>query len=361
MAAIPNDPSIINELLRPVPRPPTRGWERRQAASRPAREPLARIAPAPDEPSRRYVLISPGRNEAKYMRRTLDSVAAQSVPPALWIVVDDGSTDESPAILREYQAKLPYLRVVTRPDRGGRSVGPGVMEAFYAGLETTRLEDFDYVCKMDLDLALPPRYFERLMERMEADPRLGTCSGKAYYRPEDPAHASFSDRLVSEAIGDEMSIGASKFYRVECFRQIGGFLREVMWDGVDCHRCRLLGWRAGSYNDPDLRFLHLRPMGSSQQSMWKGRLRWGAGQYFMGTGLAFIAVSALYRMTCRPYLTGGLGILLGFLRSMVKQAPRYDDPAFRRFLRRYQWEAMVFGKARAAERALHRTRARLAA
>ena len=82
------------------------------------------------DPYRRYVLISPCRNEAEYMRRTLDSVAAQTVPPASWVVVDDGSTDATSAILAEYAAKLPYLRVVRRPDRGRRSVGPGVVEAF---------------------------------------------------------------------------------------------------------------------------------------------------------------------------------------------------------------------------------------
>ena len=89
--------------------------------------------------SRRYLLISPCRDEARYIRRTLDSVAAQSVPPTLWIVVDDGSTDETPAILADYARRLPYLRVVRRRDRGGRQVGPGVIEAFYAGLETVRL------------------------------------------------------------------------------------------------------------------------------------------------------------------------------------------------------------------------------
>ena len=127
---------------------------------------------------RRYMLVSPCRDEAAYMRRTLDSVAAQSVPPALWIVVDDGSTDETPAILAEYAARLPYLTVVRRADRGGRSVGPGVIEAFYAGLETMDLGRVRYLCKLDLDLDLPPRYFEMLMRRMEAEPRLGTCSGK---------------------------------------------------------------------------------------------------------------------------------------------------------------------------------------
>ena len=69
--------------------------------------------------SRRYLLVSPCRDEAQYLRRTLDSVASQSVPPALWVVVDDGSTDESAAILEEYSRQLPYLRVVRRSDRGG--------------------------------------------------------------------------------------------------------------------------------------------------------------------------------------------------------------------------------------------------
>ena len=114
------------------------------------------------------------------MRRTLDTVSAQTVPPALWVVIDDGSTDETPAILDEYARKLPYLRVVRRADRGRRNVGPGVIEAFYAGLATVDLDAFDYLCKLDLDLDLPPRYFELLIARMEADPRLGTTSGKPY-------------------------------------------------------------------------------------------------------------------------------------------------------------------------------------
>src|SRR5262249_43957548 len=148
----------------------------------------------------RYVLITPCRDEAAFMRRTLDSVSAQTLPPALWVVVDDGSTDDSPQILREYRKRLPYLRVVERSDRGRRSVGRGVIESFYAGLQTIALDDFDYLCKLDMDLDLPPRYFELLAERMEATPRLGTTSGKPYFvHPRTGA-------LVPEVCGDEMSV-----------------------------------------------------------------------------------------------------------------------------------------------------------
>src|SRR5205807_1275955 len=166
----------------------------------------------------------------------------------------------TPAILGEYAARFDFIRIVRRKDRGRRSVGPGVVDAFYAGLETIDLTHFDYLCKLDLDLELPKRYFELLMQRMEAEPRLGTCSGKPYYPMSD-------GRLMSEDCGDETSVGMTKFYRVECFRQVGGFVREVMWDGIDCHRCRMLGWIARSWDDPELRFVHLRPMGSSENGI----------------------------------------------------------------------------------------------
>src|SRR5689334_3725249 len=84
-------------------------------------------------PGSRYVLISPCRNEAGFMRQTFESVLRQTVRPVEWVVVDDGSTDTTPAILAEYAATHPWIRVITRPDRGSRSVGPGVIEAFYSG------------------------------------------------------------------------------------------------------------------------------------------------------------------------------------------------------------------------------------
>jgi glycosyltransferase involved in cell wall biosynthesis len=277
------------------------------------------------------------------MRRTLESVAAQTVPPTLWVVVDDGSTDETPAILAQYAEKLPYLRVVRREDRGVRSVGPGVIEAFYAGLDTVDLDDFDYVCKLDLDLDLPPRYFETLIERMEAEPRLGTVSGKPYVRRPN-------GELEQEVCGDETSVGMTKFYRVACFREIGGFVRQVMWDGIDCHRCRMSGWKAQSSDEEPLRFEHLRVMGSSHKGLFTGRLRWGYGQYFMGTSPAYLLASAAFRFHMNPPVSGSIAMVLGYVWSAMKRVSRYDDAEFRRFLREYQRACLRFGKKEATRR-----------
>lgn len=288
-----------------------------------------------------YVLISPCRDEAAFMRQTLDSVIAQSVLPAKWIIVDDGSTDTTPQILAEYATRHDWIKIVTRDNRGRRAVGPGVIDAFYAGLARVNLDDFEYLCKLDLDLRLPPRYFEILIQRMEANPRIATCSGKAYIEKDGG--------LVNERHGDENSIGASKFYRVSRFKELGGFIREVMWDGIDGHRCRMKGWIACSWDEPELRFVHLRPEGSSQKSVYTGRMRHGYGQYFMGTGFLYMAASALYRVNEKPYVLGGLAMLCGWLRSAIQGKPRYEDAEFRRFLRRYQMRALLTGKRQAIE------------
>ena len=293
---------------------------------------------------RRYLLVSPCRDEAEHIRRTLDSVAAQSLPPALWIVVDDGSSDDTPRILEEYARRLPFLRVVRREDRGRRAVGPGVVDAFYAGLETVRLDDFDYLCKLDMDLDLPPRYFELLVRRMEAEPRLGTTSGKAWFvHPRTGA-------LVSEPSGDEMSMGMTKFYRVACFREIGGFVRQVMWDGIDCHRARMLGWLAESVDGEQLRFLHLRPQGSSYKGIWTGRVRAGFGQWFMGTSPLYYLGSAALRLFEHPAILGSVARLWGYASSAARGAPRYEDLEFRRFLQRYQRACLRMGKKAATAR-----------
>jgi biofilm PGA synthesis N-glycosyltransferase PgaC len=301
--------------------------------------------------TQRYVLISPCRDEAAYMRRTLDSVAAQTRTPDLWVIVDDGSTDATPEILVDYAARHPWIRIFRKPDRGARAVGPGVVEAFYFGLEKIDADAYDFLCKLDLDLDLPPRYFEILLERMAADPRLGSASGKPYFR-------NAAGRWISEKCGDEMSVGMTKFYRRACFEQIGGFVREVMWDALDCHKARQLGWTVRSWDDPDLRFEHLRPMGSSQSGVLTGRMRHGFGQYYMGSDPAYFLATCVFRMAHPPYVIGGLASAWGYAKAWLQGRARHGDAELCDFVRAYQRRALRRGKARAVA-TIERERAEL--
>ena len=248
--------------------------------------------------------------------------------PARWIIVDDGSSDQTPDSAAAAAKQYDWIRLHRRRDRGARKVGGGVVEAFNEGLSLIDLDDYDYLCKLDGDLEFGPTYFERLFEKFESHPRLGTASGKTWIHVQG--------RRVSERIGDGFSQGAAKLYRTRCFREIGGFVRGQMWDGIDCHRCRMLGWEARSFRDEELRLLHLRQMGSSYRNIFHGRLRWGRGQYFMGTHWLYALAIAAYRMFERPFVIGGLWILLGYWLAGLRRIERYNDPDFRRFLRRWQ-------------------------
>jgi glycosyltransferase involved in cell wall biosynthesis len=297
---------------------------------------------------RRYLLVSPCRDEAELIQNTIDAVAKQTVLPAKWLIVDDGSRDDTPQILAAAAQKYPFIQVVRKEDRGKRLVGSGVIEAFYHGLMQVRLDDYDYLCKLDADLEIGPRYFERCMERCEQDPWLGNISGKLQLK--------LGDKLVAERIGDENAVGAAKFYRVACFQEIGGFVRGVCWDGIDGHMCRMRGWVASSVDDPELRITHLRHMGSSDRGIWVGRLRWGRGKYFMGSALYYVVAVALYRTIERPFLIGGLGILWGYLAAALRRDPRMADQNYLRYLRRFERYSLFFGKSRTTARENDRIR-----
>lgn len=280
----------------------------------------------------RVVVISPVRDEEATLQRTLECMAAQTLPPDLWIVVDDGSSDSTPQILEAAQRRIPWLRVVRRQDRGYRKLGGGVIDTFYTGVDAVDIP-YDFIAKMDVDLEFSPRYLEKILEYFERDPGLAAASGKVF-RPEDSG-------LVEEFMIDEMVAGQFKLYRREAFAKIGGFVREVMWDGIDFHRARMAGYRTASLHDPELRILHLRLMGSSDRSIYRGRLRWGRGQWFMGSSLLYVVASGVLRMGERPYLFGGLFIIGGYLWAALSRSPRFDDRKFRRDLRCWQYRRLV--------------------
>lgn len=302
--------------------------------------------------ARRYALIAPCRDEATTIRTTLDTLMRQTIPPTTLVVVDDGSRDATPEILREYALIWPALRIVTRGDRGVRAVGAGVIEAFDTGLATLDLDDYEFVCKIDMDLDLPEGYFAGLIALMDADPEIATVSGKPY-------HHTASGGLVAEFCGDETSVGMTKFYRVSCFRAIGGFVRAAGWDTIDCHTCRMHGWKATSLDRPDLRFIHLRPMGSSQVSIWVGRQRHGRGAWYLGSVPLYMVAVVVNRLFQRPFVVGAAGIALGYMKAWLSGAPRHNAPGYLAFVRGYQLRALVHGKNAAAEIMRQRARAKL--
>lgn len=285
----------------------------------------------------RYIVVSPVRDEEAYLPATIASVASQTIPPTEYILVDDGSTDSTADIIREAAKTHPFIRYVRRSNRGERKVGAGVVEAFYDGYAAIAATSYDFICKMDGDLTVGRTYFETLFSRFRQDPYLGAASGKLFLDLGD-------GRMVEERITDESVLGGVLCLSRSCFEAIGGFTRQVMWDGITFHRCRMEGYRTRSFNNPILRITDHRIMGSSHKSIYHGRLRWGWGQYFMGTHPLYILVAGLYRVIERPFVIGGLLIIAGYLQGWVTRTRQYNHPGFKASLRAWQLERLKLGR-----------------
>ena len=158
------------------------------------------------KPTVPVAIISPVRNESKYLRLTLDAMVAQTVWPQEWLFVDDGSTDDTPQIIAEYAEKYPFIHVIPRQDRGFRQLGTGVIVAFDYGREHLRTSDWEYIVKLDGDMSFSPRYLEVMIQALKDDPKLAAVSGKVF-RPEDGGY-------VEEFIIDEMVAGQFKLYKL---------------------------------------------------------------------------------------------------------------------------------------------------
>ena len=63
-----------------------------------------------------YVLITPARNEEAYIEKTIRSVISQTVLPKKWVIVSDGSTDQTDDIVKKYVSKNTWMELVRMPD-----------------------------------------------------------------------------------------------------------------------------------------------------------------------------------------------------------------------------------------------------
>jgi glycosyltransferase involved in cell wall biosynthesis len=294
---------------------------------------------APGVRAVRYLVVSPVKDEERHVERTLDTVAAQTVRPARWIIVDDGSTDRTPEILRRYAEGRGWIEVATRRNDGARQPGSAVMNAFYHGLERVRPADYDYIVKLDCDVDLPADYFERLFGEFERDSRLGIASG-IYLEESAGSWQAISMPAYHAA-------GASKVMRTRCFEDIGGFVRERGWDTVDEVRAQVRGWRTRHF--PEVQFRHLKPEGSGIGSVRTNAMH-GDVYFLTGGGPLFLLFKAAHRMIAgSPPVVGGLAMLYGYARSALSGRARLVTPEeaqhYRRLLNR-----RILRLARGAER-----------
>lgn len=275
-----------------------------------------------------YVLISPSRNEARFIEETLTSVVSQTVLPLKWVIVNDGSTDATGEIAAKYAERYDWIEVVHRPVRRERHFAAKV-EAFGAGLERVQHLEYDIIANLDADVTLDADHFEFLLSKFSQDSRLGVA-GTVFREP--GGYNSATDSFE----GQTYVSGQCQVFRRQCFEEIGGYVPSkaggIDWMAVTT--ARMIGWKTRSFREKS--FLHHRPLGTADHGVFAKNVAYGKKDYILGGHPLWEILRCSYQLTKRPYIVGGAGLFSGFVMAFLSRAERPVSLELMRFHRREQ-------------------------
>ncbi len=277
----------------------------------------------------RYIIISPVRNEERYIQETIYSVVAQTIRPIQWIIVNDGSQDKTQHIISQCLSEYPWIKLVNRVDRGFTQVGRGVIEAFSEGFKYISGE-WDFIVKLDCDVLFDKHYFANLLQAFEFDQYLGIAGGTSF--------TYIRDRLTEEKMPVFHPWAGARMYKRACFEDINGLVEDLGWDTIDLLRAHMKGWRTKRFHD--FKIIHLRRM-SSRKGLWEGKVRTGRNFYITGYSLLFLCARCIYRLNERPLLVESVGVFWGYLSSMLRRNQLVVSVEEKNFLRKQQHRRLL--------------------
>ena len=298
----------------------------------------------------RYVLISPARNEALYIGKTIESVIAQTVHPVKWVIVSDGSTDGTDGVVMKYAAQHDWIELVRQPERTERHFA-GKVNAFNARYARVKDLDYEVIGNLDADISFEKDYCAFLVSKFGENPRLGVAGTPR----EEGSKPMYDYRFTSI---EDVS-GACQMFRKECFESIGGY-RAVRSGGIDyiaVLSARAKGWHTRTYTEKSC--LHHRKTGSAHHTGLRASLHTGQMDYLLGSHPGWELFRSLYQMRNPPYIVGGVLVLGGYLWSFARRVERTIPDELMWLRRREQMERLRELARKVIARLAHRA-ARLA-
>jgi glycosyltransferase involved in cell wall biosynthesis len=273
-----------------------------------------------------YALITPARNEAQYIELTIKSMIAQSLLPLKWVIVSDGSSDQTDELVRKYLKEYPWIELVRMPERAQRHFA-GKVHAFKAGYERLKDTKVEIIGNLDADVSFEPRHFEFLIERMSENPQIGVAGA-----PFREGTFQYDYRFSNI----ENVWGGCQLFRRECYEAIGGYLplKGGCIDHVAVLSARMHGWQTRTFTENVC--LHHRQMGTAMQGVLKARFKIGVKDYTVGNHPLWELARTIYQMKSSPFAIGGLALGLGYAWSLIRRAEVPLSPDLVAFVRREQ-------------------------
>ena len=284
-----------------------------------------------------YVLVTPARNEVTFIEQTLKSVVRQTRLPLKWMIVSDGSTDGTDAIVASYAERYSWIELLRMPERQTRHFAAKV-HAFNTGYERVCQLPFNCIGSLDADISFEPDYFEFLLGKLSADSRLGLVG-----TPFREGNFAYDYRFTNI----EHVSGACQLFRRECFEAIGGY-RPIQAGGIDLVAvisARQHGWKTRTFTERASE--HHRKTQAGKYSGPRAQYRSGYHDHLMGMHPVWQLFRSVYQMGKRPFVIGGTCLLLGYLRAWIARVERpvsQELVTFRREEEMQRLRAFFFGR-----------------
>jgi|HubBroStandDraft_6_1064221.scaffolds.fasta_scaffold14388_4 glycosyltransferase involved in cell wall biosynthesis len=272
-----------------------------------------------------YVLITPARNEERFIEKLIQSMVSQTVLPAKWVIVNDGSTDATGDIVGKYLEKHEWIELLNLPARRDRSFA-GKVHAFNAGLERVKGLEYEVIGNLDSDVSFEPDYCEFLLTQFQQDLTLGVAG--TIFREE--GYSSGTDSFE----GQNHVAGGCQLFRRRCFQEIGGYVPNKAGgiDWIAVTTARMMGWRTRSFREKS--FFHYRSLGTAERSQLASAFSYGEKDYYLGNHPIWEIFRVTYRATKKPYLVGALALYSGYLSAFVRRMKRPVSDDLMKFHRR---------------------------
>ncbi|MGD9973965.1 MAG: glycosyltransferase family 2 protein [Desulfatirhabdiaceae bacterium] len=258
-----------------------------------------------------YILITPARNEEKYLRATIDNILQQTVLPTRWVIIDDASTDSSPDILKEYSEKHPFISNVRLDRDPVRNYGSRV-NAVLAGYQSLRDVHSEFVGILDADISLPLDYYESIIAKFDEDEKLGVAGGLVL----DVENGNL-DRHRLKSL--EHVPGGVQMFRRDCYEAIGGYM-NLQWGGDDFAAeatARMLGWRTQSF--PEIEVLHNRTtMSEEERDTIFRKVRIGFIEYSVGYFWLYHTLKCISKIAEKPFFLSAILRQFGYVMAAIK-------------------------------------------
>lgn len=274
-----------------------------------------------------YVIITPAHNEAEFIAKTIASVVSQTRLPMKWVIVNDGSTDNTRQVVESYLPQYSFVQLINLERDEGRTFARKVT-AFLRGLEAVCALDYAFIGNLDADVSFDANYFKRILAELETNPRLGIAGGTIYTK--------IGDKFITADETLDSVAGAVQLFRRSCFEEAGGYppMEQGGEDAAIEIIARMKGWTVRKF--PDNPVYEERRTGSANAGPVLTRVREGRRFYSLGYGTGFYLLRCLRRFKDRPVLLGSLAALLGYFESLIRRRPYALPPEVVSYLRAEQ-------------------------